>query len=170
MLQQQEIEQKVLAQLVSTSSKKLEDILDGALKKVGAKNEKDICRYLPMNGGYMHHFTWKKLKHRNPDALSDLLCRYILNTEKPITVRPKQRAARGSKKKKDHIILSATEMDRVFQLAKNANDMELMRRLLPKKDFKAVKKELLQCIKKNIVNHALWTSFVEGIEHNSKMH
>lgn len=166
---QQETEQKVRTQLVSTASKKLEEILDGALKKVGARNEKDICRYLPINGGYMHHFTWKKLKTRNPDALSEMLRRYIINSDKPMTVKPKQRAARGSKKKKDNVTLSAHEMDRVFQLAKNANDVELMRRLLPKKDFKAVKKELLQCIKKNIVNHALWTSFVESVEHSSTL-
>lgn len=166
---QQETEQKLRSQLVSTASKKLEELLDGALKKVGAKTEKDICRYLPNNGGYMHHFTYRKLKTRNPDALSEMLRRYIINSEKPMTVAPKQRAARGSKKKKDHVVLSAQEMDRVFQLAKNANDLDLMRRLLPKKDFKSVKKELLHCIKKNIVNHALWTCFVEGVEHSSKM-
>lgn len=165
-MQLQELEQKQRTQSLSTFSKKLEELLEGALKKVGKTKEKEICRYLPMNGGYMHHFTWKKLKTRDPQTLTDMLQRYIINIEKPMTVQPKQRAARGSKKKKDLVVLSNNELDRVFQLAKNANDLELLRRLLPKKDFKSVKKELLSCIKKNIVNHALWTSFVEGVEQN----
>ena len=43
--------------------KEVEDVIGRALKKVGAKKENDLCRYIPMaTGGYMHHFTLKKMK------------------------------------------------------------------------------------------------------------
>lgn len=35
----------------------IEDLIGKAIKKVGAKKEKDLCRYLPVAGAYMHHFT-----------------------------------------------------------------------------------------------------------------
>ena len=39
-----------------------------AIKKVGAKRENDICRFIPMtSGGYMHHFTLKKMKTKQHD-------------------------------------------------------------------------------------------------------
>lgn len=165
----QELEHSLLKQNRNAFSQKLEQSIDTALRKVGGKNENVICRYLPMNGGYMHHFTLRKMKNEQPDALSEMINRYILNPDKPQTVRPKQRAARGSKKKKDHVILSQNDLERIIQLAKKANDLEMIRKLLPKKDLKVIKKELIYCIKKNILNYTLWNSFVEAIE-NSASH
>ena len=44
--------------------KEVEEVIARAIKKVGAKRENDICRYIPMTtGGYMHHFTLKKMKN-----------------------------------------------------------------------------------------------------------
>ena len=160
----QELEQQLLN--TQTFSKKLEESMNHAFKKVGSNSENVICRYLPVNGGYMHHFTLRKMKHEQPDALHDMIKKYILNPEKPQTVRPKQRAARGSKKKKDQIILSQNDLERVIQLAKKANDLEMIRKLLPKKDLKSIKKELIHCIKKNIINHTLWNSYIEALEGN----
>jgi hypothetical protein len=160
----QELEQKFLNQ--QSYSKKLEEGMVHALKKVGGSNENRICRYLPVNGGYMHHFTLRKMKHEQPDALYEMIKKYIINPEKPQTVRPKQRAARGSKKKKDQIILSHNALERVIQLAKKANDLDIIRMLLPKKDLKSIKKELVQCIKKNVINYTLWNSFIEALEGN----
>lgn len=161
---QQELEQKIQSQLISTASKKLEELIDGALKKIGKSKENDICRYLPNNGGYMHHFTLRKMKFRQPEALYDMIRKYILNPDSPQTVRPKQRAARGSKKKKEQIVLSKNDLDRVLQLAKNANDIDMLRKLMPKKDLKSIKKELIHSIKKNNICHALWTNYVEAVE------
>lgn len=158
----QQLEQKLPN--TQSFSKKLEDTMNCAFKKVGSTSENVICRYLPVNGGYMHHFTLRKMKHEQPDALHEMIKKYILNPDKPQTVRPKKRAARGSKKKKDQIILSHNDLERVIQLAKKANDLEMIRKLLPKKDLKSVKRELIQCIKKNIINHTLWNSYIEALE------
>lgn len=158
----QELEQKVFN--IHPLTKKLDESINHALKKVGGNSENVICRYLPMNGGYMHHFTLRKMKHEQPETLHDMIKKYILLSDNPQTVRPKQRAARGSKKKKDHIILSQNDLERVIQLAKKANDLDMIRKLLPKKDLKSIKKELILCIKKNIINHTLWNSYIEALE------
>ena len=43
----------------------LESIIDKAIKKVNGRKENDLCKFIPMNsGGYMHHFTLKKMKNK----------------------------------------------------------------------------------------------------------
>ena len=38
--------------------KEIEEVISRAIKKIGAKKENELCKYLPMKtGGYMHHFT-----------------------------------------------------------------------------------------------------------------
>ncbi|MBM3207406.1 MAG: hypothetical protein FJZ57_02215, partial [Chlamydiae bacterium] len=53
--------------------KEIEDIIHKAIKKVNGRKENDLCKYIPMNsGGYMHHFTLKKMKNRQPAELGTL--------------------------------------------------------------------------------------------------
>jgi len=54
----------------------------------------------------MHHFTLRKMKNEGKTALADMIRRYIIEVEKPANVKPKQRAARGSRKKKGQVILT----------------------------------------------------------------
>jgi hypothetical protein len=82
----------------------IEDIISKAIKKVGGRKENDLCRFIPMtSGGYMHHFTLKKLKIRSPDQLGTLIEKFIINADKPSSVTPKSRAPRGSRKKRDSL-------------------------------------------------------------------
>src|ERR1700733_12988197 len=95
----------------------LEDLINKAIKKVRGSKENDICKYLPVDkGGYMHHFTLRKLKTEKPRELGSMISRYIINSDKPDRVAPKNRAARGSRKKQDVIMLTKTELDRVVGL------------------------------------------------------
>ena len=42
--------------------KEVEDTIAKAIKKVGARKENELCKYLPMkSGGYMHHFSLRKI-------------------------------------------------------------------------------------------------------------
>ena len=51
------------------------------IENVNARKENDLCRYIPMTtGGYMHHFTLRKLKNRNPAELSALIEKFIEHT------------------------------------------------------------------------------------------
>ena len=149
---------------MSTASIALEQLIAGAIKKVNGKKENDLCRFLPMtSGGYMHHFTLRKMKHQLPEKLSDMIRRFIIEAERPLTVRPKQRAARGSKKKKDQVILSDADVDALRQLARNADNKDLLKKLMPRKELKVIKRDLISSIKKGIVDPSLWTNYVESL-------
>ena len=149
---------------MSTTSLTLEQLITGAIKKVNGKRENDLCRYLPMaSGGYMHHFTLRKMKHQLPEKLSELIRRYIIEAERPLTVRPKQRAARGSKKKKDQVILSDVDVESLRQLARSVGNKDLLKKLMPKKELKVIKRELISSIKKGLVEPILWSNYVEAL-------
>jgi len=152
------------SQPMSTSSSELENLITGAIKKVGGTKENDLCRYLPMvNGGYMHHFTLRKMKHQLPSRLGEMIKEFIIAPEKPVTVKPKQRAARGSRKKKGHVTLNDSDMERLLTLAREAGDKEMLKKLLPHKDLKVVKRELIRAIKENRVDQNLWLRFSEAL-------
>ena len=161
----QEQEQKH-GEMMATSSKKLEELIHTAIKKIGGKNENDLCRYLPGDiGGYMHHFTLRKMKTRLPDELSKMIRRFITDAEKPTAIPPKQRAARGSRKKKDQIVLTKQDIEQVLQLARAANNSDIIRKFTPKKDRKTLKRELLSTIRNDRIDQELWHNYVESTIH-----
>jgi hypothetical protein len=149
-------------EMVSTQSRELEDLIANAMKKVGGKNENSLCRYLPMKEGYMHHFTMRKMKHHQPKQLAEMIKNFIIDTTKPVTVPPKQRAARGSRKKKDQIVLTKADIDRILHMARAIGDTEVIRKLAPRKELRLVKRELLSSIRQNKVDQELWLSYVEA--------
>jgi hypothetical protein len=144
--------------------KGLDQLITQAAKKVGAKKENDICRYLPgTSGGYIHHFTMRKMKTESPEKLQAMIVKHITGTDKPVKLPPKPRAARGSRKRRDHFSFSKQDIDKMFTLAKLANDKEMIRKLTPKKDIKLIKRELLSSIRRGQVDHELWAYYAEAI-------
>ncbi len=153
--------------IVETKTKNLheiEEIIAKAIKKVGAKKENDLCRFLPMtSGGYMHHFTLKKMKNRQPHELSALIEKFIINSEKPHTVAPKQRAARGSRKRRDQYTFTRTQLERMLNIAKLAGDKEMVSVLSPKKSLATCKRELIASIRHNKAEQDLWNAYMEAL-------
>jgi hypothetical protein len=143
--------------------KEIEEVISRAIKKVGARKENDLCKYLPMtSGGYMHHFTLRKMKKRQPQELSVLIERYIINADRPLVVTPKKRAPRGSRKRKDLVNFTKTQLERMLNIARLAGDKEIISVLSPKKSLAASKRELIQSIRQNRIEQELWTSYVES--------
>lgn len=149
------------------TKKSFEDIaavLTRAIQKVGGKKENDLCRYLPMkSGGYMHHFTLKKMKSKQPKELSSLIQEFILNQQSPSTVAPKQRAARGSRKKKDLITFTKPVLERLLSLAKSAGDKEVVSMLRPSRSLASIKRELIQSIRQNRIDADLWSAYTDVV-------
>jgi len=144
--------------------KQLEEIIEKAIKKVEGKKENDLCKYLPMDsGGYMHHFTFRKKKHRNPNELQNLIEKFIIKSDRPGVVPPKRRAPRGSRKRRDNLAFSRVQLDRMLQIARLAGDTEMISMLSPRKSLPAVKRELIASIRHNRVEQELWNSFVDCI-------
>ena len=144
--------------------KEIEDLIEKAMKKLGAKKENELCRFLPMSsGGYMHHFTLKKMKTKQPNELVNLIERYILNSNRPSMVPPKPRAARGSRKRKDQLIFSKTQLERMLNIARLAGDKEIIAVLSPKKSLASCKRDLIQSIRQNRLEPDLWNAYVESM-------
>ena len=142
--------------------KELESVIDKAIKKVRGKKENDLCKYLPMNcGGYMHHFTLRKMKYKDPIELSSLIEKFIIKADRPLVVTPKQRAPRGSRKKKDNINFSKMQIERLLNMARLAGDKEMISVLSPKKSLATCKRELIQSIRQSIVDQDLWNIYSE---------
>lgn len=140
----------------------IEDIIAKAIKKVGGRKENDLCRFIPMtSGGYMHHFTLKKLKSRSPEQLGSLIEKFIMNADKPSSVTPKSRAARGSRKKRDNVQFTRNQLERMLTIARMAGDKEMVAILAPKKSLASCKRDLISSIRHNRVEPELWNAYVE---------
>lgn len=143
----------------------VEDIIAKAVKKIGGKKENELCKYLPMKtGGYMHHFTLRKMKSKQPQELSSIIERFVINSDKPTAVAPKQRAARGSRKRRDHLNFTRNQLERMLNIARLAGDKEIITILSPKKSLATCKRELIQAIRHNKIEQELWTSYTEAVQ------
>jgi len=147
------------------SLKEIEEVISKAIKKVNGRKENDLCKYIPGDsGGYMHHFTLKKMKNRQPIELGSLLEKFIINTEKPSSLPPKQRAARGSRKKRDQYTFSRTQLEKMLQLARQSGDKEMVTMLAPKKSLATSKRELIASIRHGRAEQDLWNFYVEALQ------
>jgi hypothetical protein len=153
-------------EMVGTKTKnfrEIEDVINKAIKKVNGRKENDLCKYIPMtSGGYMHHFTLKKMKNRQPAELGTLIEKFIINSDRPSVVTPKQRAARGSRKKRDQYTFSRMQLERMLNIARQAGDKEMISILAPKKSLATCKRELISSIRHGKVEPELWTAYVEA--------
>jgi hypothetical protein len=161
------VQQKKERQIVSmsvTTSVSLDQLIANAIRKVGGSKENNLCRFLPMTvGGYMHHFTFRKMKHQVPEKLSEMIRKFILDADKPLPVKPKQRAPRGSRKRKDQVALADADIEALRTLARSVGNKDLLKKLMPRKELKVIKRELISSIKKNIVDPVLWNNYVESL-------
>ena len=146
------------------TKKDVEEIISKAIKKIGAKKENELCKYLPMkSGGYMHHFTLRKMKYKQPHELAGIIEKFVVQADRPTIIAPKQRAARGSRKRRDHMNFTRNQLERMLNIARLAGDKEIITILSPRKSISTCKRELIQSIRHNKVEQELWNSYVESI-------
>jgi len=142
------------------SQEELNDVIGKALKKVGGKKENDLCKYLPSErGGYIHHFTLRKMKHEQPCELSDMIKKFIVHSDSPGRVSPKQRAPRGSRKKRDIITLTRSDVERLLDISRKVGDKEMVAKLSPKRSLTTLKRDLVKSIRAGSVDHELWEKY-----------
>jgi hypothetical protein len=145
-------------------AKQLEALIHQAIKKIGGKKENDLCRYLPIStGGYIHHFTMRKMKTESPEELYALISKHIINADRPTNVPPKPRAARGSRKRRDQLLFSKHDIEQMLTLARAAGNKDMVRKLTPRKDLRTIKRELIASIRHGRIEQDLWHSYMETI-------
>ncbi len=144
--------------------KELEEVIARAIKKVGVKRENELCKFIPVvTGGYIHHFTLKKMKKKQPQELAEMIQKFILKNDRPMAVAPKSRAPRGSRKRKDQVNFSKWQLERMLNIARLAGDKEIISLLSPKKSLASYKRELIQSIRHEKIDQELWNGYVESI-------
>lgn len=149
-------------------NKQLDNLIHAAVKKINGKKENDICRYIPVStGGYIHHFTMRKMKGEDPKQLVEWINKYIINHNNPQEVTPKPRAARGSRKRRDLFTLSKQDLEKMIHMARLAGDNEMVRKLTPPRDLKTIKKELISSIRHGRVDADLWSLYAEAASNPS---
>lgn len=143
----------------------LEKLIQSALDKVGGSKESDLCRYIPgESGGYLHHFTLKKLKTKNPSLLQELIGQHILQRAEPNTLAPKPRMPRGSRRRRDGMVLDHEQAERVIKLLRETGHSDLLAGIVPLKSLAQIRRELLQSIRRGRVEPHLWDLYVEASE------
>ncbi len=144
--------------------REIEDVIARAIKKVGAKRESDLCRYISMpGGGYMHHFTWKKKKTKQPQELGALIEESIINSNHPSMVAPKPRAARGSRKRRSAVTFTRIQLEQLLGMARQTGNKEMVSLLSPQLPLEKCKRELIASIRHNRVETELWNAFSEAV-------
>ena len=147
--------------LLENKRTELEKLIGKAINKVQGLKESDLCKYLPgpTGGGYMHHFTLRKLKITEPSELLALLQKFIMDTELPKVLNPKPRAPRGSRKRSDFLSFSRTDIEKILTLAEQTGDRDLIARFTHKRPLAVLKKDLIRSIRSNLVCQELWNAY-----------
>ena len=149
---------------VKAKNVNIDDLISKAIRKIGGRKESELCRYLPMKtGGYMHHFTLRKMKAKQPQDLTAMIERFVMNADKLSIVPPKQRAARGSRKRRDHMNFTRNQLERMLNIARLAGDKEIISILSPRKSLATCKRELIQSIRHNKIDQEMWNGYVEAV-------
>lgn len=138
----------------------LDGLLQRALKKIGVRDENNLCHYLPgPKGGYIHHFTLRKLRQQSPGVVAEMLKKHIIDSSSPKQLAPKPRAPRGSRKRKDSIQLNQAAIEKLLSLARIAGDREAIAMLTPRLSVGSCRRKLIASIRAGEVDHDLWNTY-----------
>lgn len=142
----------------------LNDAIEKSLKKIEANQEKEICRFIPgPRGGYIHHFTFKKLKEKDPLKCLSMLEEFILGPLKPRELDPTPRAPRGLNRNNNQIKLPNEMVSRIIQIARETGDDSLLSKLLAARPLNQIKRDLIRAIRANKANQELWEAYKEAV-------
>lgn len=145
----------------------LEDHIAKAMKRVNVPTESKLCRFIPdENGvGFIHHFSFAKIKKTNPAELQKLIKKHILDHEKPAMLPSKPRAKRGGRSKSVvEVKFSRPQINRLFEILKKSGDEDLLSVISPHQSVTQLQKLMLGMIKDKQVDPELWNTWVNLIK------
>jgi len=151
-----------------TSLKELEECIANAMSKVQTKRESKLCRYIPHDERHLHHFAFNKLKKTNPTELRNMIQRHILDTEQPVMVPSKPRAAQKVKRTAD-LTLKRSDINQLLTFLKKAgSQMEgadhLIAMLSPHQTLSQVQKLMIDMVRTKAVDQDLWQTYTKLVQ------
>lgn len=139
-----------------TSEEDIKTVISMSMNKLSVDKEINLCRYIPdINGnGHIHHFTFKKMRSKNPEELAALLNQYILQKSKPVMMPVKNRVRKHKKGAfmGGKIHLGKCELCRIIELIKQAGENKIAQKLLPygASELLWSKKQIRHAIRNNV--------------------
>lgn len=98
-----------------TENCSLENLIRDAITKINGKNETSLCRLIPFkSGGYIHYFTLRKMKQKNPEKLYDLIQTHIIQPVNPQEIAVKSLELSSIYWEKRLVTITEAEMDRII--------------------------------------------------------
>jgi hypothetical protein len=152
------------------SQLRIEDYISKAMKKVGVTAPNQLCKFIPYEGGHLHHFTMDKLKKKNQERLEEMLKTYIFDKNAPKPFPPKNRKPykRKSSAQQTQKPIDRHSLEGCIALAMRRKSLKLKKendlcRYLSTQDgkrlhfraFKKIKKEDPEVLKSLIEKHLL---------------
>ena len=146
----------------------LQSCIAKAISKVSAKKEGELCRYIPGDDGRLHHFTFKKMKKTEPEALQKMIEEHILERE-PMSIASKPRLKGEARGKSTAPKLKRAHFKRLVDILKNSGDEELLSMFQPVQTLKQVQKEMIGMIKKKEIDVELWATYTKMVEEETAL-
>jgi hypothetical protein len=87
------------------SGQSLEGCIKEAMTKMNVLRDTALCKYIPSEEGYLHHFTFLKMKSANPIQLRNLIKEHILDRT-PKLIPPKRRKTYKSRERVEDLPIS----------------------------------------------------------------
>ena len=82
------------------------------------KRKRHLSLSTNFNRGLHPSFYDEKMKTEQPEQLAALVTKHIVNVDKPVSVPPKSRAARGSRKRRDQFLFTKQDIERLLTMAR----------------------------------------------------
>ncbi len=144
----------------------LQKAIHESKEKVDEPSELLLRKYLPSeDGSSMHHFTWEKMKIKQPKVLIDMLNEHILHKNSPQKAKPKKRATKGSRRSIPNFTREQTEkVLKIGELSGDKQIMDLLYKILPR-DFsvKDCARNLIASIRRNECDQKLWEEYIDAV-------
>lgn len=137
------------------NKKEIEKFIEKAMEKVKAKKEAKLCQYIPdEKTGYLHHFTYARIKDENPEKICALIDKYIIQPPEPKILKIKR-----GKRRSESLLISKEKTQKLLEAALKVQNTEILQILATDKLFKTVRAELIASIYGNNPNKELWNNY-----------
>ena len=141
----------------------LESAIARSMTKLNLKSENEICRYLPDGEGYLHHFSFKKMKKTDPKKLLSMISDHIIDAHAPKRMPSKPRVYSRTTSSKV-LKIDRKHARELLELAQQSNNQSLIEALSPALSLREVQRDLIQSIKEKKGDVALWETYLRMLE------
>ena len=149
-----------MSTVIAEVSANLSEKISQAMKKLEVTKEIDLCKFLSSDGVQMHHFTFNKLKVKEPEQLIQKIEAEILDHLTPTPLPVKKRSQYKPNSKRRAIQLTDSQLNRLLDILREKEEYELMDALKPFQSINHIKNQLIKELKQGNLDMKLVETFL----------